>query len=421
MLIVDNVDDARFLLDPPVNGRGQPTNSEVAPKPLREYLPHCQSGSILITTRNKEAGLKLVEQRDIITIEPMDEAHALALFEKKLGQQGDSSDVAKLAAALEFMPLAIVQAAAYISQRAPRCSVRQYLEEFKKSDRKRISLLNRDEGQLRRDWEARNSIIITLQISFDYIHQTRPSAANLLSLMSFFDRQGISETLLRNRTEREDDRRDQKKRDDNDWDSAEEGSESQSSASDDEFEVDVVALRNFSFISVNTDGKTFEMHALVQLAMRKWLQANGKLEQWKHQFIGNLCAEFPTGEYENWAKCQALFAHAKSASAQQPERESSLAEWAALLYRAAWYAWRKGGVADAENLAVKSMKARRKVLGQEHEDTLSSIGMAGLAYNLGGQWDAAEELFVQGMETCKKKLGGPSFYAEQHQQPIGNL
>jgi hypothetical protein len=131
--------------------------------------------------------LELVEQRDIITVEPMDEMHALALFKKKLGAQEDLNDIAELAAALEFMPLAIAQAAAYISQRAPRCSVRQYLGEFKKSDRKRTSLLNHDEGRLRRDWEAKNSIIITWQISFDHIHQTRPSAADLLSLMSFFD------------------------------------------------------------------------------------------------------------------------------------------------------------------------------------------------------------------------------------------
>ena len=40
--------------------------------------------------------MKLVEQRDIITVEPMDEAHALALFEKKLGMQGDGDDIAEL-------------------------------------------------------------------------------------------------------------------------------------------------------------------------------------------------------------------------------------------------------------------------------------------------------------------------------------
>jgi hypothetical protein len=157
-------------------------------------VPQSQNGSILITSRSREAALKLIEPSDIITVEPMDEAHALALFKKKLGKQSESQDVAELAAALEFMPLAIAQAAAYISQRAPRYSVQQYLEEFRKSDRKKTSLLNHEGGQLRRDREANNSIIITWQISFDYILQTRPSAADLLSLMSFFDRQGIPGT-----------------------------------------------------------------------------------------------------------------------------------------------------------------------------------------------------------------------------------
>jgi hypothetical protein len=150
-----------------------------------------------MTTRSREVALMLVEQSDIIEVEPMDEAHAMALFAKKLGIQGDSKDIAELAAALEFMPLAIVQAAAYIAQRAPRCSVQQYLEEFRKSDRKKTSLLNHECGHLRRDWEAKNSIITTWEISFDYIHQARPSAADLLSLMSFFDRQGIPGALVR--------------------------------------------------------------------------------------------------------------------------------------------------------------------------------------------------------------------------------
>jgi hypothetical protein len=91
----------------------------------------------------------------------MDEAEGLALFEKKLGPQGNNSDAAKLTAALEYMPLAIVQAAAYILQRAPRCSVAKYLDEYRKSERKRTSLLNYDEGHLHRDWEAKNSIIVS--------------------------------------------------------------------------------------------------------------------------------------------------------------------------------------------------------------------------------------------------------------------
>jgi hypothetical protein len=409
LLVLDSVDDVRFLLDVQATGQGQTTNAQVIQKPLREYLPHCELGSIIVTTRNKEAALKLVELRDIIAVEPMDESQAIKLCEKKLGAQGDSqynrTDAIELAAALEYMPLAIVQAVAYILQRAPRCSMTKYLDEYRKSEHKKTTLLNYDEGQLRRDLGVSNSIIMTWQISFEYIQQTRPSAADLLSLMSFFDRQGIPVALLQTRTSPRDAQRSQKEPKHDDWKRDEEDNASQSSTGDNQFEEDIVELRNFCFISDDIGGTSFEMHALVQLATRVWLETNSKLEQWKQQFVSNLCAAFPTGDYENWAACGALFAHARSAVEQPPEDKLSLAEWATLLYRAAWYAEKMGNITDIVTMATKSMKARKRVLGQEHEDTLSSIAMVGSAYRLGGRWEDAKTLEVQVMKTSKKKLG----------------
>ncbi|KAH8723891.1 hypothetical protein GQ44DRAFT_773477 [Phaeosphaeriaceae sp. PMI808] len=417
LLVLDNVDDARFLLEVLNSGQSQTAELKSAARPLREYLPHCERGSILITTRNKDAALKLVEQRDTITVKPMNNEQALALFEKKLGAQEDSGNVAELAAALEYMPLAIVQAAAYILQRVPRCSVVRYLDEFRRSDREKTSLLDYKAGQLRRDREAKNSIIITWQISFEHLRQAKPSAADLLSLMSFFDRQGIPESLIHNGRETKRARtasvrqersiRQHLKHFLRRTRSKPKAQQDQMQCDSDEgrFEDDVIVLRDLCFISVAEDGAAFEMHSLIQLATRKWLAANGKLEWWKQQFISNLSAAFPTGEYENWPTCQALFAHAKSAIEQQPEEKSSLATWATLLYRAAWYAERIGNIADAVTLAEKSLKAREKVLGLENENTLCSMAMVGLAYKLGGRWDAAEELEVQVMETRKKKLG----------------
>jgi tetratricopeptide (TPR) repeat protein len=403
LLVLDNVDDARFLVDRPAAG------PKTGARPLREYVPHCDRGSVLVTTRNRQAALKLVEQRDIVEVEPMDEQSALLLLEKKLGTQANDSKTTELAAALEYMPLAIVQAAAYILQRAPRYSVVIYLDDYRKNERKRTSLLEYDDGQLRRDWEAKNSIIVTWQMSFEYIQHTRPSAAKLLSLMSFFDRQGIPENLLRHRGKQEDDDGDQQAPTTGATDSNIEDDASQSSTSveseEDTFEDDVVALRNFCFISDETGGMSFEMHALVQLATRTWLTTNGKLEQWKQQFIANLSAAFPTGAYENWAVCGPLFAHAKAAAEQQPEDAQVLVEWATLLYRAAWYAQQVGNLADASILAVKCMKVRKMVLGQEHQDTIWSIAMVADAYSLGGQWDKAEKLRKHVMESCKKKLG----------------
>ena len=82
------------------------------------------------------------------------------LFKKKLRSLNDDNDIAKLATTLEYMSFAIVQSIAYVCQRASRCFVRQYLKDFRKSDRKKINLLNYEEDQLRRDRETKNSIII---------------------------------------------------------------------------------------------------------------------------------------------------------------------------------------------------------------------------------------------------------------------
>lgn len=206
MLIVDNADDDIVLLERPQSGnagvaveKASRIETSASQQPLYTYIPQSDNGSVLVTSRNKSVVLQLVEETDIIAVKPMQERSALALLDKKLGETSDPEDGEKLIAALEFMPLAIVQAAAYIRQRAPRASVRQYLDRFERSDSDRANLLNFEASHLRRDSEARNSIITTWHISFSHIQQIRPSAADLLSLISFFDRQDIPEYLLKMR------------------------------------------------------------------------------------------------------------------------------------------------------------------------------------------------------------------------------
>ena len=251
LLVADNADneDDKDILSAQA-GDSQADNGDSADKSVRalqqllRYLPPSRHGSVLVTSRTQQAAMQLVENNDIILIEPMDDAAAQALLRKKLGDEDKKSDsnedIAKLAAALDHMPLALVQAAAYIRRLAPRCSVQQYLKEYRQSDDRATSLLNREAGHLRRDESASNSVLITWQISFDHIRSTRQSAAGLLSLMSFFDQQGIQEALLR----------------------------CQSSTADNGFEDDVLALRDYSFVTVTRDASMFEMHSLVQLATR---------------------------------------------------------------------------------------------------------------------------------------------------------
>ncbi len=369
LLVLDNADDAAVL---------SPTDGGALQRHLSRYIPSSRHGSVLVTSRTKRAAMQVVEDSDMIPIEPMHDAAAHVLLRKKLRDADEEDDsIAKLATTLDHMPLALVQAAAYIRERAPRCSVRQYLKEYRQSDSRKTSLLNREAGHLRRDAAASNSVLITWQISFDHIRSTRQSAAGLLSLMSFFDRQGIQEALLRR----------------------------QGGTADDGFEDDVLALRDYSFITVTRHASTFEMHSLVQLATRTWLENEGQLDKWREQFISNLCAELPTGEYKNWEKCQALFPHAQAALAQRPKNRESIKEWALLLYKAAWYAWQRGRAGEAEEMAMMSMEVRSEELGEEDAETLSSMGMVGVARQLGGKYKEAEAMHRLTLARYEKVLG----------------
>ena len=169
----------------------------------------------------------------------------------------------------------------------------QYVKELQKSDKSKMSLLSRDDRNLRRDKEASNSIVLTWQMSFEHIRQIRQPAADLLSLMSLFDRQAIPKSLLKERSEAEyaeggvetadapaDDDRDRKGDS-----SSEDGNGASRTTSDHDFEDDVTMLRGYSFIAITTDVATFEMHRLVQLSPQRWLEAQGQLGRWQKQFI----------------------------------------------------------------------------------------------------------------------------------------
>jgi hypothetical protein len=140
---------------------------------------------------------KIVEPRDVIVVDPMINTDAMTLLKKKLDSTADKRDLEDLVRILEYMPLAIVQAAAYIRQKGARYSARQYVESFQKNEKQQTSLLNYEAGHLRRDLDAKNSIITTWQISFDDIQEKWPLSADLLSLISCFDRQGIPEDVLK--------------------------------------------------------------------------------------------------------------------------------------------------------------------------------------------------------------------------------
>jgi hypothetical protein len=197
LIILDNADDESFFNTQWYEGQGAASGDARSRLTLADFLPQSRNGSILITSRNTDAAAKLIGRyKDIIWIQKMSRDEGIELLQKKLSGPLDGQ-ATELLTALDYMPLAIAQAAAYISKHWPRTTVASYAQGLRTNNKKRAKLLNQAATDLRRDEDASNSILTTWQTSFEHIRKEKPSAADLLSLMSFFNPQGIPEFLLR--------------------------------------------------------------------------------------------------------------------------------------------------------------------------------------------------------------------------------
>lgn len=137
--MLDNADDDVVLSVPQVsasttavNGQSSQQSSPLK-RPLSAYLPQSANRAVLVTARTTTVASKLVEPHDVIVVEPMAKIDAVTLLQKKLEAvrgKNDLENLEDLASVLEDMPLALVQAAAYIHQKGLKYSVQHYVAEF---------------------------------------------------------------------------------------------------------------------------------------------------------------------------------------------------------------------------------------------------------------------------------------------------
>ncbi|RAO73452.1 uncharacterized protein BHQ10_009464 [Talaromyces amestolkiae] len=385
MMIVDNADDIEvFYLKQTRTGD---ESSPPAPTPLATYLPQSRNGSILITSRSKDAAARLAGgYRNIKEVFAMDETQALDLFRNKLGCASDEEGAVDLLRALDYIPLAITQAAAFINRRG-RMTASGYLDEFQRNDKKRKSLLNWDSGDLRRDESASNSVVLTWQISFEHIHEQRRSAAELLSLMSFFNPQGIPEWILRRHSKSV----------------AKAGDEDEA---DNAFDEDLGTLQSYSLITATADRDVCEMHALVQFCTRVWLSSFSDAKRWKQKFLGLMARESPQADFKNWVKCRQLLPHVVCLYESELPSDEAVKKWALMLNNAAWYMQTGLGKYDeAEKLNRRVLEGCEKELGVQHLVTLTSVSNLALVLQYQGKYDEAEKLNQRALEGSEKELG----------------
>lgn len=186
LLALDNADDIDMFFEPPR---------------FVDFLPRNSNGTIVITTRDKRVGERLTDREEVIMIDPFSPEDAELLFRFKIpkGDNSSTTTVQILLKELGFIPLAITQAAAFISENSMTVAV--YIESLNESDSDLQDYLDEDLPDPRRDPASENSVIRTWKLSFDQIAKQKPWAAEMLSLMVvehnfFFLRPRVAHLLL---------------------------------------------------------------------------------------------------------------------------------------------------------------------------------------------------------------------------------
>ncbi|KID73289.1 Kinesin light chain 1 [Metarhizium brunneum] len=358
LLVVDNADDITLLF---------------GVTRLSDYLPFSRKGSILFTTRNHEAAVKLVVHKSgIVPVPEMDRSEAFDLLRKGLNesQRSDTKSTERLLDFLAYLPLAIRQASAYMDKNQILTS--EYLELCESEREDMIDLLGRDFDDPHRYKEIPNPVATTWLISFHHISRHNPLAAEYLKFISLLAEKDIPKSLL-------------------------------PTARKIKALEAIGTLKAYAFITQREGRDSFDMHRLVRLAMQNWLENKG-LESYVSSAIQRLDQAFPFPKHKNRDMWMKYLPHAQAALEFREHLEGGKVD-ASLLFNVAESYYLLGQYQKAKQLHQQSLQLREKVLGKEHPSTLSSMNNLANMLSILEKDKEAEQMYYQTLQLREKVLG----------------
>ncbi|KAI9652559.1 MAG: hypothetical protein M1821_008366 [Bathelium mastoideum] len=364
LLIFDNADDITMWLE-----------TDKRTKALVDQLPRSNDGCILFTTRDRKTAVKLAYQ-EVYTVADAAKEMAMQLLHGYLAKKqlmDDTQKAVELLNDLAFLPLAIVQAAAYINENDS--ALAEYLELLAEQEEDKVELLSQDfedEGRYR---EITNPVAATWLISFERIRTSDSLAANYLSFMACVEPTDIPQSML----------------------PAAQSRLQEKSA--------IGLLKAYSFVVEKTAKGTLDMHRLVHLATRNWLRKENELAEWVTKVRQQLSEAFPNNNHMNRSVWRLYLSHARCVLGYEAYDSEETVAQIKLLWKFAGCLSEDGKYNEAEIAYKEVIKARKEVLGEEHPSTLTSMANLASTYRNQGRWKEAEELEVRVMETRVRVLG----------------
>ncbi len=373
LMILDNADDRDLWL----GSQKKSSQANNALKPLIQHLPRCIEGFLLATTRDRQLGHLLLEKKQQpLPISRLEPKEAQSLLSIKLSDpQLRPEGIEELARELEYLPLAITQAAAYLEQ--TEISASEYLDMFRAGQSDIPNLLEESIYDPSRDHESSNSVFQTWRLSFEQLTMQSPKAADVLALMAVLDRQAISSELIQ----------------------VPGGNVLDQKAA-------IARLKAFSLIQEESSSKSFSIHRLVQLSTQRWLADHGKLPHWQKTAISVLARALPEEViFDLWALIQNLDSHIHTVLTYKFSEPSPLVERARILHGLGHYSMEQGQPGAALHCLQESHQLREEHLGSENELTLETLGLVGLAYRNLRQTEKAREVLEKFHDSTNRVLG----------------
>lgn len=365
LMIVDNADELNLFYNS--------TNNSTSLL-LSKYLPFNTRGAILFTTRDHRAATKYAAKQ-VISIEEMDDTESRELFSRSLQNKQllkDNTGVIKLLELLVNLPLAIVQAAAYLNENTT--TIAQYLQIYEESSDGFIQLLSEDFEDEGRYPEIKNPIIATWLISFNQIRNRDSLAADYLAFISCIKEESIPLILL------------------------------PEAPLFDKTKA-LGTLKGFKFINEQSGGVLISMHRLVHLAMRNWLKVEGEWTLWNEKTLDRMEAVFPWPEHENRTFWTALLPHVQYIiTSTRDFNVQDRSRWN-LFGKLGRCFWMTGNDKNSQEMYQQELELNEKVLGKENPLTLTSMNNLALALSNQGKYDEAEPIYRQTLALREKVLG----------------
>lgn len=407
VMIVDNADNlALFGVESATAQSGTPSPDQQTN--LTKFIPKGPSGRVLWTSRDKRIVGTVVGTKRAVEVPRMTSSEAIQLFETVAGRklvEDELEDANALLVELDWLPLAISQAAAYIRRREGEAPIKEYLSKLEQT-KKRWKILQTSHADRHRRSEVSNSILHTWTISIDLIHRENEMAYKILHILAFLDSQRIPLAILESAAAfgRLTDVREAGAASDSESD------DTDSDDDDEELNEAIIRLREFSFLTplVSEDGsRMYEAHKLVQEATRYTLhkQSGRELEKlYSGAAIDIMSDLFPNVSNRTMPLCKRYLAHALQATdwAKICDKEE---ESMALLEKIYIFFHDQRRIAELQTVLARVYKFRQASLGEDNMETSKVRSTLGLSYHYQVRNTESKELLMQVLASQKKALG----------------